>query len=216
LRQLVIHGGFVVDEGHSRRLEQHARRLGFDDLRSYLQARCDAGVSVPGLAQELGVSDWRVTKALANLHITLASRPERLARQRRRHAEQRITVRVAALGFAEVRAYLADRLIEQQWLLDEVAAELGAHHTTVRRLMDHHGIRRARRTPGQLAAGERGRRVQSVSWQARRAARLEELGFADLAGYLQARYVEQRWPVKRMRAELGVGRNWLVTEMALR
>jgi hypothetical protein len=56
--------------------------------------------------------------------------------------------------------------------------------------------------------------VQSVSWQARRAARLKELGFADLAGYLQRRYREQGWPVKRMRAELGVGYNWLVAQMA--
>ncbi|HEV8651624.1 MAG TPA: hypothetical protein VG276_20080 [Actinomycetes bacterium] len=43
-----------------------------------------------------------------------------------------------------------------------------------------------------------------MAWQARRAARLAELGFADLAAYLQARYVEQGWSVKRMRAELRV------------
>jgi hypothetical protein len=56
--------------------------------------------------------------------------------------------------------------------------------------------------------------MQSVSWEARRAARLAELGFADLSGYLQARYVEQRWSITRMRAELRVGRIWLVAEMA--
>jgi hypothetical protein len=33
--------------------------------------------------------------------------------------------------------------------------------------------------------------VQAVGWQARRAARLAELGFQDLAGYLKARRVEQ-------------------------
>jgi hypothetical protein len=55
--------------------------------------------------------------------------------------------------------------------------------------------------------------VQSVGWQARRAARLAELGFADLAGYLKARQVEQGWSVKGMRAELGVGRRWLVGEL---
>ena len=60
-RQLVIQGGFVVDDdGRVRRLEQHAHRLGFHDLRSYLQARCDTGHSLPRLAQELGVSDWTV------------------------------------------------------------------------------------------------------------------------------------------------------------
>jgi len=42
---------------------------------------------------------------------------------------------------------------------------------------------------------------------------LAELGFGDLAGYLQARRVEQGWSVKRMRAELGVGRGWLVGEL---
>jgi AraC-like DNA-binding protein len=140
--------------------------------------------------------------------------PERLARQRRRYAEERIAVRVVELGFADVRAYLEDRLIQQEWLLVEVAAELGAHRETVRRLMQQTGVRRVRRTARQLAVGERGRRVQSVSWQDRRAARLEELGFADLGGYLQRRRVEQGWSIKRMRAELGVGRNWLVAQMA--
>ena len=95
----------------------------------------------------------------------------------------------------------------------EVAAELAAHRLTVRRLLNRHGIRRVRRTPAERAAAESGRRVQSVSWQARRAARLAELGYADLAAYLRARHVEQGWSVKRMRAELGVGRRWLVEEL---
>jgi hypothetical protein len=37
---------------------------------------------------------------------------------------------------------------------------------------------------------------------------------ADLAGYLKARQVEQGWSVKRMHAELRVGRRWLVGELA--
>jgi len=80
--------------------------------------------------------------------------------------------------------------------------------------MEQAGVMRVRRTARQVAAGERGRRVQSVSWQTRRAARLAKLGFADLAAYLEARYVVQGWPIKRMRAELQVGRNWLVAQMA--
>jgi hypothetical protein len=59
----------------------------------------------------------------------------------------------------------------------------------------------------------RGRRVQAEAWQARRAARLRELGFTDLAGYLRVRHVEQGWSVRRMRTELGVGKAWLVGEM---
>jgi hypothetical protein len=123
---------------------------------------------------------------------------------------------VGVLGFADVRAYLVDRVVQQEWLLAEVAVELAAHRLTVRRLLDRHGIRRVRRTPAERAAADKGRRVQAVGWQARRAARLAELGFEDLAAYLRARQVEQRWSVKRMRAELGVGRRWLVGELARR
>jgi hypothetical protein len=93
--------------------------LGFEDLRSYLQARCDAGDSGPRIATELGVGDRQVQAALARSGVRLAPRPQRLA----------------------------------------------------------------------------------------------ELGFADLAGYLKVRYVEQGWSVKRMRAELQVGRRWLVGEL---
>ena len=100
-RQLVILGGFRVGDGHGRRLERHARRLGFHDPRSLLQARCDTGHSIPGLAEELGVSQWTITKGLATLGIVLPPRLERLARQRRHHAEQRIAVRVAQLGFPD-------------------------------------------------------------------------------------------------------------------
>jgi hypothetical protein len=203
----------VVDDGRTRRLQQHARGLGFPDLRSYLQARCDAGYSVPGLARELGVSEWTISQALATQRVALPARREQLARQRRRFTQERITKRVAALGFPDMRAYLADRLLKREWLLADVAAELGAHRDTVRRLMEQAGVRR-RRTARQLAAGERGRQAQSVSWQARRAARLAELGFADLAFYLECRYVEQGLSIRQMRTELRVGRNWLVAEMA--
>ena len=213
-RQLVIQGGFLVDDGRVRRLEQRGRRLGFPGLRSYLQTRCDTGYSIPGLARELGVSDWTVTQVLETLGVVPPPRPQRLALQRRRHAEERIAGRVVELGFAAVGAYLEDRLIGREWLLADVTAELGAHRRTVRRLMEQAGVMRVRRTARQVAAGERGRRVQSVSWQTRRAARLAELGFADLAAYLEARYVVQGWPIKRMRAELQVGRNWLVAQMA--
>jgi AraC-like DNA-binding protein len=188
--------------------------LGFEDLRGYLQARCDAGFSVPRIAAELGVGDWQVQTALARFGVQLAPRRQRLAVQRRRYTEQRIAARVAALGFTEVRAYLVDRVVERGWLLAEVAAELGAHRVTVRRRLERHRIRRVRRTAMERAASDEGRRVQSVGWQARRAARLAELGFEDLATYLRARQVEQGWSIKRMRAELRVGRRWLVGELA--
>jgi hypothetical protein len=155
-----------------------------------------------------------VQAALSRLAVPLAHRRQRLAAQRRRHTEERIAARVAQLGFTDVGAYLADRVVQRGWLLAEVAAELGAHRLTVRRLLDRHGIRRVRRTPSERAAAESGRRVQSLGWQARRAARLAELGFQDLVDYLGARRVEQGWSIKRMRAELRVGRRWLVGELA--
>jgi hypothetical protein len=148
--------------------------LGFESLRAYLQARCDAGHSVPRIATELGAGDWQVQAVLARSGVRLASRPQRLTARRRRYTEQRIAARVAQLGFADVRAYLVERVIEQAWLLSEVAAELAAHRPTVRRLLDRHGIRRVR-TPDERAAADKGL-LQSVGWQARRAARLAELG----------------------------------------
>jgi hypothetical protein len=162
---------------------------------------------------ELGVGDWQVQAVLARLGVRLAARRQRLAAQRRRYTEQGIAARVAALGFTDVGAYLADRVMQRGWLLAEVAAELAAHRLTVRRLLDRSGIRRVRRTPAERAASDDGRRVQQESWQTRRAARLAELGFQDLAAYLRARHIEQGWSVKRMRAELRVGRRWLVGEL---
>jgi hypothetical protein len=174
-------GRIEVDGRRAQRLKEQAGTLGFDDLGAYLQARCDAGYSMPRIATELGLRDWQVQAALTRFVVRLAPRPQRLAQQRRRHTEEQIADRVAALGFAEVQAYLLDRVVEQEWLLADVAAELAASRLTVRRLLDRHGIRRVRRTPAERAASESGRRVQSVSWQAHRAARLAELGFADLS-----------------------------------
>jgi hypothetical protein len=213
-RRLVLAGGFAVDGGRDRHLKERPGALGFEDLGAYLQARCDAGHGIPRIAAELGVRDWQVQAALTRLAVRLAPRPQRLAAQRRRHTEQRIATRVAELGFADVGDYLADRVVQRAWLLAEVAAELAAHRVTVRRLLDRHGIRRVRRTPAERTASESGRKVQSVGWQARRAARLAELGFQDLAAYLQTRHLTQGWSVRRMRVELGVGRRWLVGEMS--
>jgi hypothetical protein len=146
-RQLVLAGGYAVDGGRDRRLDERARVLGFEGLRAYPQARCDAGASIPRIAAELGVRDWQVQAALARLAVRLAPRPQRLAAQRRRHTQERIAARVAELGFADLGDYLADRVVQRAWLLAEVTAELGAHRLTVRRLLERYGIRRVRRTP---------------------------------------------------------------------
>jgi len=212
-RRLVVSGGFRVDGGRYRQLEQRAKRLGFADLPTCLQVLSDAGYSLPRLAEKLSTTPWRVERALTDLGIQLPDRPARLARQRRRAAEERVTARAAELGFAEVRAYLVDRVAGRGWARSAVVAELGAAPSTVRRLLDRHGARRSQRTAGEQAAAARGRRVQGRVWQARRATRLGELGFADLASYLRVRRVAQGWSVRRMRAELRVSRTWLVGEM---
>jgi hypothetical protein len=212
-RRLVVDGGFRVDGGRYRQLEQRASDLGFADLRTCLQALCDAGDSLPRLAEELGTTRWRISRALGELGVRLQDRPAQLARQRRRAAEERAAARVAELGFADVEAYLVDRVGERGWPQSLVAAELGAAPVTVRRLLDRYGVRRSRRTAGERTASARGRRAQAGVWQARRSARLAELGFADLAGYLRVRAVEQGWSVRRMRVELRVSRAWLVAEL---
>jgi AraC-like DNA-binding protein len=190
------------------------RHLGFHDLRSYLESRCDTGHSVPALAREFGESEWTITQAITTLGIVLPPRPARLARQRRRHAEERIAARVAALGFTDVRAYLEDRLIAREWLLAEVAAELAADPRMVRAAAvagRSHAPPADRPAAGRRRAGPAG--AGDLLAATARRARLEALGFADLGGYLQRRYLEQEWSIKRMRAELGVGRNWLVAKM---
>jgi hypothetical protein len=78
-RRLVLTGGLVADGGWDRRLQERARALGFGDLAGYLQARLDAGWSVPGLARELGVTDWQAKTAVARAEVSLAPRPVRLA-----------------------------------------------------------------------------------------------------------------------------------------
>jgi hypothetical protein len=210
---VVIDGGFRVDGGRYRRLDQQAGRLGFRGLRACLQALSDAGYSLPRLAQQLGTTEWVVSQALGEFGVQRQDRRARLAMQRRRAAEERVAGRVAELGFVDVQAYLMDRVAKREWLVSAVVAELGAAPVTVRRLLDRYGVRRSQRTNGEQAAAARGRRVQEKGWQARRAARLAELGFADLGSYLRVRYVGQGWSVGRMRDELGVGKAWLVAEL---
>jgi AraC-like DNA-binding protein len=220
-RRLVIRGGFEVDGGHHHQLDQQARRLGFADLPSCLQALLDDGWSIPQLAGHLGTTQAVIRRAITDHHVRQLPRRELLARQRQHAAQQRVTIRVAQLGFESVRAYLAVRLITRAWTLDEVTAELGAAPTTVRRLLDHYQVRRARPTRRQRAGAEAasGPHKQLRAVQQRRQARLGELGFAALEEYLRDRYVGRGWSVRRLCAELGVGHGWLdrqLTRLGLR
>ncbi len=178
-----------------RRLHDHARTLGFADLASYLQARCQQRASPTQLASE-------------------PARPPRLrqvsaARRRRTTTDQQLTTRAAELGFASLRAYLTDRATTRRWPSTSIADELGVHPATVRDRLDRHGLprQRATRRPGRAI------QRQTECWAAKRQARLVGLGFADVEEYLRVRRVGQGWSLRRMLAELRVGSAWLKGQM---
>jgi hypothetical protein len=117
-RRLVLSGGFIVDDGCHRHLDQQARRLGFADLRACLQALLDDG--------------WSIHQP---------PRRQQLARQRQRAAQQRAIARVAELGFEDMRAYLGGPAGHQGLDADTDPGELGAAPATLRHLLEEHGIR---------------------------------------------------------------------------
>ncbi len=214
-RRLTLNGGFVVLDRQQRHLHDRAQALGFADLHSYLRARCQQHATLAQLAGQLGTTTLVVRRLLDHAGLAPSPQPALSAAGRRRGTEQRLARRAAQLGFSDLRAYLTDRLVGQAWPLAQVTSELGTHHKTLRRLLDHHQLHRARQAAPTRAAGARGRRqAQARAWQAKRQARLAELGFQELAGYLEARVVEEGWSVRRVRAELGVGGVWLVEQLA--
>jgi hypothetical protein len=210
-RRLTITGDFRVDGGHHHQLDEQARRLGFADLRGCLQALLDEGWSVPQLAVHLDTTQPAIRRAITDHHLHQPPHQERLARQRQRAAQQRAAARAAELGFGSVRAYLVDRLVTRAWTLEEVMGELGTARGTLRRLLDHHQVRRVAPTRRQRAAATtaRGPTTQPRVVERRRRARLVELGFAEVDDYLRDRYVRRGWSVRRLGAELGAGHGWV-------
>jgi hypothetical protein len=97
-----------------------------------------------------------------------------------------------------------------------VVGELGAAPSTLRRLLDQHQVRRVAQTRRQRAVAGRGLgpQAQARAAQQRRQARLLELGFAGIEGYLRDRSVGRGWSVRRLCAELGVGHGWLDAQLA--
>ena len=215
-RRLVVSGGFCVDGGQHHQLDEHARRLGFADLRACLQTLLDDGWSIPQLAVHLGLTQAAIRRAIEDAHVRQPPRRELLARQRQRAAQQRAATRAAELGFKEVRTYLVDRLVTQAWTLEEMVGELGAAPATLRSLLDQHQVRRVAPTRQQRAVPGRGLgpRAQAHLAQQRRQARLGELGFAGIDEYLRDRHVGRGWSVRRLGVELGVGHGWLDEQLA--
>jgi DNA-binding NtrC family response regulator len=135
---LRIHGGFAVVDRQQRRLHDRAHILGFADLDSYLVARCQAG--------ELNTTRDVVGRLISQAGIQRASAKVRCARQRRRATDQRLTEQARQLGFADLGAYLADRVAERAWTLVQVADELGVDRNTVRDRLDRYGLHPTRQS----------------------------------------------------------------------
>jgi hypothetical protein len=128
---------------------------------------------------------------------------------RRSSTDQQLTTRAAELGFASLRAYLADRAVTRRWPSTSIADELGVHPATVRDRLDQHGPRRPR-TPRRPY---RAIQQQRACWAAKRQSRIAELGFADMEEYLRMRRVQQGWSLRRMLTELRAGSAWLKDQM---
>jgi IS30 family transposase len=131
------------------------------------------------------------------------------ARRRRSSTDQHLAARAAELGFASLQDYLADRTVTRRWPSTSIARELGVHPGTVRDRLNQHDLPRHRATVRPYRAIQR----QRACWAAKRQARLAELGFASVEGYLRVRRVEQGWSLRRMLAELRVGSAWLKDQM---
>ncbi len=187
--------------------------MGFADPGGYLVARSQQDASLAQLASELDTTVDAIGRLLDQAGIRRSPRPARSTHQRHHSTDRRLTDRAAQLGFASLPAYLADRVVQQAWSLARVASELGTNPKTVRDRLDRYGLRRTRQTPAQQAGSRRSAQRNRTRGQARRAARLAALGFADLQGYLRVRRLQQGWPVRRVRAELRVDPAWLRQQM---
>ncbi len=208
-RRLSISGGFAVIDQPQRRLHEHARTQGFADLGSYLQARCQQQASPAQLARELHTTTTVVRRLLDTAGATPSPRQVTAARRRRNSTDQHLAARAADLGFASLQDYLTARAMTRRWPSTSIAGELGTHPSTVRDRLDQHGLPRRRATRRPRQAIQR----QTACWAAKRQARLAELGFDDVEGYLLVRRVEQGWSLRRMLAELRVGSAWLKEQM---
>jgi hypothetical protein len=207
-RTLILKGGFTVLDPSSA-TSTTTLAQGHIDLASYLQARCQQQASPAQLASELATTATVVRRLLDAVGITPSPRQVTAAHRRRSSTDQQLAARAAELGFRSLQAYLADRAVTRRWPSTTIAEELGVHPATVGDRLDQHGLPRRRATRRPRRAVQRQRACRA----ARRKARLVELGFADMEGYLRVRRVGQGWSLRRMLAELQVGSAWLKDQM---
>src|SRR6266566_660840 len=112
--RLSISGGFTVLDSQQRRLHRHAHAQGHSDLASYLLTRAQQQASPAQLASELGTTTTVIRHLLDTAGITPPPRRVTAAHTRRATTDQQLTTRAAELGFASLRAYLADRAITRR------------------------------------------------------------------------------------------------------
>jgi hypothetical protein len=140
--RLRITGAFAVVDRQQRRLHDYAHTLGFPDLDSFLVARCQQDAGLAQLAGELHTTIDVIRRLVAQAGTQRSPRSLRSAHQRRRATDQRLAERAGQLGFADLGAYLADRVTKRALPLTKVAGELGVDPDTVRDRLDRHGLRR--------------------------------------------------------------------------
>jgi transposase len=184
-------------------------------LAAYLADRyVDQEHSLQGIADELGTTRAVVTGLRDELGIRSHRGVRARGRSRQAGNEQTAATRAAALGFNDLRGYLADRYTTKGWTISEIAIELGVGEKVAKRLRRALGVTRSRATARVAAAAQRGRARQAALAAQRRQARLVELGFDDLPGYLADRVGGRGWSQRRVVTELRVGREWLRREAA--
>jgi hypothetical protein len=219
--RLVLSGGFTVDDGCHRALDQQATRLGFADLRACLQALLDDGWSIPQLATHLHTTQPVIRRASTDHPHPQPSGRQQLARQRQR---------AAPLSSAPATAWpsWASTGCGPTWWTGWPPRHGRCGRSRVSLALPCHSAAAAGPAPGPAggadpaqrtaAAAARGPVKQARAVQQRRHARLTKLGFATLEQYLQDRYLTRGWP-RRLCVELGVGYVWLdqqLTQLGLR
>jgi hypothetical protein len=127
-----------------RHAHAHAAELGFPDLSAYLRDRyTERAWPLPRLATELGTGRRVAARLLRENGITrsraTAAQAAAAARGRAvlaaRHTARR-QARVAALGFADLGAYLRVRRVEQGWPIARIGADLGVERRWLRAQLD--------------------------------------------------------------------------------
>jgi hypothetical protein len=136
--------GCARQAASDRHVSARATALGFLDVGAYLRDRyARRAWPLPRLAGELGTGRRVVSRLLREHGITRSGAtaaqaavgtPARAALAID-HAERR-RARVAALGFAELEAYLRVRRVEQGWPIARIQAELSVGRRWLRAQLD--------------------------------------------------------------------------------